>query len=458
MKTSGVVTGINGHIIEVAFTDGKPHQFELLGSSGSLKTTLLTYSSRKDVFYCILLKDHGIKRGDVFLSTGKTLTIPVANELLGRVLDMFGEPLDGGEKLKTSEDRALFARETPYEQISGSREILETGIKAIDFFAPLVRGGKIGIFGGAGVGKTILVTEIIHNVLLLKKQESVSVFAGVGERSREGQELIEDLTRGGALPMSTLFFGMMDQSPAVRFLTGFSAVTVAEYFRDILKKDVLFFMDNVYRFAQAGNELSILTEQIPSEDGYQATLDSEMARLHERLVSNKHHSISTIEAIYVPNDDMLDQAVQAVLPYLDTSIVLSRSIYHEGLLPAIDPLASSSSVLDPEIVGNHHVEVLREAERVLKKTASLEYIVSLVGETDLSAEDQLIYSRGTKIRHYMTQNLFTTADQTGKKGIYVPLNETINDVLAILDGMYDSYKPQDFLYVGSLSKKQHAKP
>ena len=316
----------------------------------------------------------------------------------------------------------------------------------------MIRGGKIGLFGGAGVGKTVLLTEIIHNVVVLHKGKGLSVFAGVGERIREGHELYETLAEKQVLPSVSLILGTMGENPAVRFLTGFTGVTLAEYFRDSLKKDVLFFIDNVFRFAQAGNELSVLMNTIPSEDGYQATLTSEMASFHERLVSSIDNSITSIEAIYIPNDDILDQGVQAIFPYLDSSVVLSRSIYQEGLLPAIDLLSSSSANLNPETVGQLHYDVALKALNLLKQATSLDRIVSLVGESELSPSDKLTYERAKKLRNFMTQNFFVTENQTGKKGSYVSRETTVADVNDLLGGKYDEITDDKFSFIGSVKE------
>ncbi|MEK7375996.1 MAG: F0F1 ATP synthase subunit beta, partial [Candidatus Margulisiibacteriota bacterium] len=347
------------------------------------------------------------------------------------------------------DERPIYRKPLDYSKISTRQEILETGIKALDFFSPLVKGGKLGFFGGAGVGKTVLLTEIIHNVVMLSKNENVSVFAGIGERIREGHELIEALGEGGVLKDVSLIFGPMSENPAIRFLTGYGAVAVAEYFRDERQKNVLFFIDNIFRFAQAGNELSLLMNTIPSEDGYQATLSSEMAHFHERLSSTKKNYITTIEAIYVPNDDFLDQAVQAVLPYLDSSVVISRSRYQEGFLPAIDMLSSASAALNVTVAGERHFNALIAAQNLLKKAVSLERMVSLVGESELSSEDRIDFRRFRLLRNYMTQNFFVIEQQTGKKGVYVPLQTVIGDVNDILSGVYDGLPEDKLLYVGS---------
>ncbi|PIU74603.1 F0F1 ATP synthase subunit beta [Candidatus Roizmanbacteria bacterium CG06_land_8_20_14_3_00_34_14] len=323
-------------------------------------------------------------------------------------------------------------------------------VYSIDFFAPILQGGKVGLFGGAGVGKTILLTEIIHNIVVLSKSESTCVFTGVGERIREGQELYESLRDSQVLPQVASIYGQMGENSAIRFRTAFAGVTMAEYFRDISKKNVLFFIDNIFRFAQAGYELSTLTNSIPSEGGYQSTLISEMADFHERLVSTESGKLTTIETIFVPSDDMTDQAVQSIFPYLDSMVVLSRQVYQEGRFPSIDLLSSTSSGLTVEIVGEDHERAVREAQSILKKSVALERIVSLVGESELSADDQIIYKRAKIIKNYMTQNFFVAQSQTGKKGDYIPVGQTVKDMIEIIDGKYDDRKPEEFLYIGGI--------
>jgi F-type H+-transporting ATPase subunit beta len=367
-------------------------------------------------------------------------------------MNIFGESIDGLGPIKKESEKPIYSEGLDYSEIIKRNDILETGIKVIDFFSPMTQGGKIGLFGGAGVGKTILLTEIIHNVIILRKKKGVSVFAGIGERIREGHELYETLAEKKVLPSVSLILGTMGENPAIRFLTGYSAVTLAEYLRDSLKKDVLFFIDNIFRFAQAGNELSVLMNTIPSEDGYQATLTSEMASLHERLVSNKDNSITSIEAIYIPNDDILDQGVQAVFPYLDSSVVLSRSIYQEGLLPAVDLLSTSSANLNPETVGQLHYDVALKALNLLKQAASLDRIVSLVGESELSPTDKLVYERAKKLRNFMTQNFFVTENQTSRKGSYVPRETTVTDVNDLISGKYDQITDDKFSFIGSIKE------
>jgi F-type H+-transporting ATPase subunit beta len=365
-------------------------------------------------------------------------------------MDILGEPLDDRGELVSKTKREIFGNEVEFDDLLPPTSVLETGLKVLDFFAPIMLSGKVGLFGGAGVGKTVLLTEIIHNVVMQKQGQAVSVFAGVGERAREGQELFLDLKDSGVMDLSTLIFGQMGENPVARFRTAFGGVTIAEYFRDVMNKNVLFFVDNVFRFAQAGYELSTLMNTIPSEGGYQSTLTSEMAAFHERLVSHKNGSITSFETVYVPSDDITDNAVQAIFPYLDANIVLSRQVYQEGRFPAIDILSSASSGLNAEFVGQKHYDTLIETQNLLKKAVSLERIVSLVGESELSANDQLIYKRSKIIKNYMTQPMFVVELQTGKKGQYVKVADTVDDVRDILDGKYDGVEPEKFLYIGTL--------
>ncbi len=454
MDISGTIIGVQGQIIEVEFKNELPsiHDLLVLEDDSSIKMQVATPNSTSSFFCLSLNPTDKLCRGLKVINTKKPILIPVGKGVLGRAMNIFGEPIDGLGKIPKEDLKPIYSEGLDYSEIVKHNEILETGIKAIDFLSPMIRGGKIGLFGGAGVGKTVLLTEIIHNVVVLHKGKGVSVFAGVGERIREGHELYETLKEKEVLPSVSLVLGTMGENPAVRFLTGYTAVTLAEYFRDSLKKDVLFFIDNVFRFAQAGNELSVLMNTIPSEDGYQATLTSEMASFHERLVSNKNNSISSIEAIYIPNDDILDQGVQAIFPYLDSSVVLSRNIYQGGILPAVDLLSSTSANLNPGTVGQFHYDVALKALNLLKQATSLDRIVSLVGESELSPSDKLIYERAKKLKNFMTQNFFVTENQTGRKGAYVPRDTTVTDVNDLLSGKYDEITDDKFTFIGSMKE------
>lgn len=451
----GTVIAVSGEIAEVRFQKEIPELWDIFFDPKDQSIILHVYSSKNaDTFYCIILSGKTkIFRGKIVESKGDQLSIPVGGEILGRIMNIFGEFVDGLEQVEIPERRKIFQQSPDYTKIISKRAIWETGIKAIDFFSPMVAGGKLGLFGGAGVGKTVLLSEILHNILIREKQDSLkkmSVFAGVGERIREGQELYEELKVKGVLPQVALLFGLMGENAAVRYLTALSAVTVAEYFRDERQCDVLFFIDNIFRFAQAGSELSTITKNIPSEDGYQATLSSEMAGFHERLVSCGENNISTIEAIFVPSDDLSDTGIAAIYPYLDSIVTLSRDVYQEGRLPAIDFLSSNSSMLTPETIGSEHYSVVILSQNILKKAQNLERMVALVGELELSSDNLIIYRRAKMIKYYMTQPFYTTESQTGKKGVYVALEKTIIDMKDIVEGKYDGRNPEEFKEIGEI--------
>lgn len=455
VKRVGTIIGVRGQIAEVEFLGIPPGSRELLVVEDDPSTLLEVYSSSSEKnFYCTILSSaSSVKRGMEVKAVEEPMSIPAGKELLGRVIDSFGRALDGRELPKTHKKVPIYRDAPDYRDVSTSQDILETGIKVVDLFAPFFRGGKIGLVGGAGVGKTILLTELLNNIVLRKNSgEAVSIFAGVGERIREAQELFDILVEKKSSERTCMVLGTMGTPPAVRIRAAHAAVALAEYFRDEVKTDVLMFIDNIFRFAQAGSELSTVTNTLPSEDGYQPTLSSELARLHERMVSTKANSVSTIETVYVPNDDILDHAVQTIFSHLDSVVVYSRDLYQQHFLPAVDPLASFSSALSPQVVGEEHYVVTREAEKLLKRAISLERVVSLVGESELSAEDRVTYHRAQRLRNFFTQNLFVTEDQTGRKGEFIPLSATVEDTGAILRGELDHLSPDKFLYIGSVKE------
>jgi F-type H+/Na+-transporting ATPase subunit beta len=449
---TGKVISIKGQIIETEFREEKPRIHDVLIFEEDPSVKMEVYSSASaNSFYCLSLTNiTKLHYGSVVVSTEQPIKIPVGAEMLGRVIDTLGVPQDGLGKITAKESKPIISKDISFADIDINRQILETGIKAIDFFAPLVKGGKAGLFGGAGVGKTVILSEIIHNIVILSQEKNVSVFTGVGERTREGEELFSTLIENKVMQGVTLIYGSMGENPAVRFRTAFAGATLAEYYRDILGKNVLFFIDNVFRFAQSGYELSTLMNILPSEGGYQATLASEMASFHERLASTLKNSITTIEAIYVPADDLTDSGVQAIFPYLDSGIILSRSVYQEGRFPAIDILSSNSSALNVATVGAEHYQTALEAQTLLKKALSLERIVALIGESELSAQDQILYKRAKFLKNYMTQNFTVVESQTEKKGVQVAPSDTVADVRAILNGKVDSLDPEDLMYIGTL--------
>lgn len=447
----GNVVSIRGQVAEVEFLEDAPAAHEILELESDPRVRMKVYSSSvQGTFYCLVLSGSDkLSRGAKVINTGNTMSIPVGDEVLGRVLNVFGEAVDWGKPIESKLRLPIFSSAPGSEIVSTRSEIWETGIKVLDLFAPLLKGGKMGLFGGAGVGKTLLLTELMHNVMTAKPGNA-SVFSGVGERTREGHELYTGLKEKGLLQYVCLIFGPMGENAAIRFLTGLAGVTMAEYFRD-KGRDVLFLVDNVFRLAQAGNELSTLMNRIPSEDGYQSTLTSEMAAFHERLVSTNKGVISAIEAIYVPSDDLLDYGVQSIFPYLDSVVTLSRFVYQQGRMPAVDILNTSSSALTPEVVGQQHYETAVKAQVLLSKAQSLERMVALVGESELSPENQLIYKRAEKIKNFMTQSFYVAEEQTDRPGVFVPLSETISGVIAILEGRADQIPEDKLKYIGKLT-------
>ncbi len=370
---TGKVISVKGQIIEVEFRDAKPRFNDVLVYKEDPATKMEVYrSATPNSFFCLALTETtNLHHGAVVISTEQPIRIPVGQETLGRVLNTLGLPQDGKGEIKAKEFRPIISDGVSFADVAIPREVLETGIKTVDFFTPIIKGGKVGLFGGAGVRKTVIISEIIHNLVILNAEKNVSVFTGVGERTREGEELYTTLIESNVMQGVCLIYGSMGENPALRFRTAFTGVTIAEYYRDVMQKDVLFFIDNIFRFAQSGYELSTLMSAIPSEGGYQSTLASEMASLHERIVSTKRNAITTFEAIYVPADDLTDSGVQAIFPYLDSGLILSREVYQQGRFPAMDILASNSSSLNPDTVGQEHYQAAIDAQSILKKQSHL---------------------------------------------------------------------------------------
>ena len=458
-ELSGEIIAVNDQIVEVMFRDQPPAIYDVLvtAEDSNIKMEVIA-SASDDSFYCVALTPtFNLYRGMKVLNTYQPLSVPVGKEVLGRAINIFGEPVDGLPPISTQETRMIHwkVRKT-LSEIKSPNEILPTGIKCIDFITPILRGGKVGLFGGAGVGKTILLTELINNVLLDKggvtqKQDSnVAIFSAVGERSREAQELYVTLKNTEIFERLSLIIGQMGERPAIRSRTAYASVAMAEYFRDVMKKNVLFLMDNMYRFAQAGHELSLLMNSIPSEDGYQPTLMTEMSDIHERLVSSKQAYITCIEAIFVPADDMTDYGVRSIFPYLDTFVILSRDIYQQGRMPAVDLLSSTSSALQQDIVGKEHYLAYIEAKKLLEQGEQLQRIVALMGFSELSYQNQQLYHRAELLKAYMTQAFGAVSTQTGRKGYVVDRNECVSDVQWIIDGSGDSLRPEQIMFIGSL--------
>ncbi len=450
-RDEGYVRAVRGEVVEVEMYQKSPFLGEVLTLKDYPDVLMEVHRvSVEQTFtcFCIALSGFGkISRGAKVVRTEEPLNTPVGEELLGRVLDAFGNPRDGGPPIKTEKKWPIY-RTASYDEIVPGEKIIQTGIKAIDFFSPLIKGEEIGLFGGAGVGKTVLLIELMHNVVFHEKK--LMVYAGLGERIREGHELHRTLKEVGVLDSAVLVYGQMDEAASIRVNVGYVATTIAEYFRDFRQQDVFVFIDNIYRFLQAGNELSMMLGDIPSEGGYQSTLQSDIGRLEERLISTKKGGITSVQAIYVPADDITDPGVQAILPYFDSNAVLSRDVYQEGRYPAIDFLASSSTAVNVDVAGKKHHDLFLESKKILEQHKNLQQIVSIVGEAELSVENRTIYNRAKKLLNFMTQNFAVVENQTGKPGQYVKIEETVEGVEAILQGKFDDLSPEDFLYIGTI--------
>ncbi len=392
----------------------------------------------------------GLTRGDIVYDTNEPITVPVGEKVLGRMLNVVGQPIDEAGEIK-AEERYPIHRQAPlFEDLSTEEEILETGIKVVDLIEPYLKGGKIGLFGGAGVGKTVLIQELIRNIAI--EHGGYSVFAGVGERTREGNDLFLEMKSSGVLNKTALVFGQMNEPPGARLRVGLTGLTIAEYFRDVSKQDVLLFIDNIFRFTQAGSEVSALLGRMPSAVGYQPTLASEMGALQERITSTKNGSITSVQAIYVPADDLTDPAPATTFSHLDATTVLSRKIVELGIYPAVDPLDSTSRILDPKIIGETHYNVARETQRILQKYKDLQDIIAILGMDELSEEDKIIVSRARKLERFFSQPFFVAEEFTNTPGVYVPLKDTIEGFQAIINGDLDDVPEAAFLYVGTIEQ------
>ncbi|WP_048000188.1 F0F1 ATP synthase subunit beta [Lactiplantibacillus herbarum] len=391
----------------------------------------------------------GLRRGMAVEDTGSSITVPVGKETLGRVFNVLGETIDGGSEFGPDAERNPIHRDAPkYDELTTSTEVLETGIKVIDLLAPYVRGGKIGLFGGAGVGKTVLIQELIHNIA--QEHNGISVFTGVGERTREGNDLYFEMKESGVLKNTAMVYGQMNEPPGARMRVALTGLTIAEYFRDVQGQDVLLFIDNIFRFTQAGSEVSALLGRIPSAVGYQPTLATEMGQLQERITSTKKGSVTSIQAVYVPADDYTDPAPATTFAHLDATTNLERSLTEQGIYPAVDPLASSSIALDPSIVGAEHYEVATEVQRVLQRYRELQDIISILGMDELSDDEKTTVARARRIQFFLSQNFFVAENFTGQPGSYVPIKETITGFKEILEGKYDDLPEDAFRQVGKI--------
>ncbi len=445
----GKIVQIIGPVVDVEFEGETPQILNALRvKRNNLILEIEQHIGETRVRCLAMGPTEGLRRGEEVEDTGAPIKTPVGKEVMGRVLNVLGEPIDQKGEIRAKEKWSIHRKAPKLTEQETKVEILETGLKAIDLLAPIPKGGKAGLFGGAGVGKTVLIQELIRNVAEVHK--GYSIFTGIGERSREGNDIILEMERAGVLKNCALVFGQMNEPPGVRFRVGFTGLTLAEYFRDVEKRDVLLFADNVFRFVLAGAEASALLGRIPSQTGYQPTLFSEVAEFEERITSTDSGSISSIQAVYVPADDLTDPGVVSVFGHLDSSIVLSREIADLGIYPALDPLESSSKALDPQIVGEEHYRVAQEVRRILKRYKELKDIISILGMEELSEEDKLIVQRARKIQRFLSQPFYVAEVFTGRKGQYVPLKDTIEDFKKIISGELDSRREEDFYMKGRI--------
>ncbi|MAF81075.1 F0F1 ATP synthase subunit beta [bacterium] len=447
----GIIESVDGNVANVSFVGQQPARRDILVTEdGGAQLEVYGSVSQNTVACFVLTPQSELARGMRVTNTEESLQIPVGKRVLGRAIDIFGQPHDEKGKLEKGASQSLYHPIKPdLADVVSPHEVVETGIRVFDFFTPSLRGGRTGLVGGAGVGKTVILAQLVKRIALKNKEKNpgVVVFSAVGERSREAHELHSDLVESGIMPYSSLVLGQMGENPVIRFRTAYAGATLAEYWRDEEHKDVLFFMDNMYRFTQAGHELATVMNTIPSEDGYQATLTSEMADLNERLLSTKQASVTSFIAIFVPADDFTDYGTRSAFSYLDTTIMLSREIFQSGRYPAVDILGSASAAINPTIIGTEHYLAYIQAKQILERAAELERIVSLVGTGELSGTNQETYTMSQQITNYMTQDLFLTEDETGHPSVYEPRANTIAVIKDILDGQFSDVDPEKFRFI-----------
>src|SRR5213083_1264022 len=451
----GKVVQVIGPVLDVEF---EPEQLpELYNAvtvkvdSGQLVAEVEQHIGRNQVRAVAMSSTDGVVRGMEVVDTGKPITVPVGQAALGRILNVLGEPVDEGDPIPPDAERWPIHRETPkFVDLEPKTEVFETGIKVIDLIAPFVKGGKIGLVGGAGVGKTVIIQELIHNVAM--GHGGRSVFCGVGERTREGNDLYLEMKESGVLGSAALIYGQMNEPPGARLRVGLSGLTVAEYFRDVEGQDVLVFIDNIFRFTQAGSEVSALLGRMPSAVGYQPTLATEMGELQERITSTKKGSITSVQAIYVPADDLTDPAPATAFSHLDATVVLSRQIFELGIYPAMDPLASSSRLLDAQYLGERHYKVAVEVQRILQRYKDLQDIIAILGMDELSEEDKQLVGRARRVQRFLSQPFFVATQFTGLEGKYVKLEDTINSFERVVAGEFDQLPEQAFYMVGGIDE------
>lgn len=451
-KHIGTVIQIIGPVLDIRFDDGLlPNLLTAIEVPHGKETIVAEVAQHigDNVVRCISMSStDGLQRGAEAIDTGAPISVPVGDACLGRMFNLLGRPIDNKPAIKAKERWPIHRAAPAYDEQESTTEILETGIKVVDLICPYAKGGKIGLFGGAGVGKTVLIMELINNVA--KQHGGLSVFTGVGERTREGNDLYNEMKESGVLEKTALVYGQMNEPPGARMRVGLSGLTMAEYFRDVKHQDVLLFIDNIFRFTQAGSEVSALLGRMPSAVGYQPTLATEMGALQERITSTKNGSITSVQAVYVPADDLTDPAPATTFAHLDATTVLDRGIASLGIYPAVDPLDSTSRILTPEVVGNEHYQTARDVQRILQRYKELQDIIAIMGMDELSEEDKLIVNRARKVQRFLSQP-FSVAEQfTGMQGKYVPLKETIRGFQEIIAGKHDDIPESCFLFAGSI--------
>jgi len=454
----GKVVQVIGSTLDAEFPEGHlPEiynalnlQTEVMGEKINLVCEVQQHLGGNRVRAVALASTDGVKRGTEIIDTGSPITVPVGEETLGRVFNLLGNPVDKKGPVQIKERRPIHQEPPKFDQLQPKSEIFETGIKVIDLLEPYIKGGKTGLFGGAGVGKTVVIMELINNVA--QQHGGYSVFAGVGERTREGNDLWLEMQESGVINKACLCYGQMNEPPGARLRVALSALTMCEYFRDMSGRDVLLFIDNIFRFSQAGSEVSALLGRMPSAVGYQPTLATEMGALQERITSTKHGSITSVQAIYVPADDLTDPAPATAFIHLDAQTVLSRQIVEKGIYPAVDPLESSSRLLSPELIGEEHYNVAMEVKRILQRYKDLQDIIAILGMDELSEEDKLLVQRARKIERFLSQPFFVAEQFTGFAGKYVKLEDTIKSFKAVLAGEYDNLPEQAFYMVGGIEE------
>ena len=453
-KHMGKVSQVMGPVVDVRFKEGElPPIYNALTVPIGTKTLTVEVAQHigDNTARCIAMSStDGLMRGSDVTDTGKAISVPVGRETLGRIFNVLGDVVDNGPAPEASERWDIHRPAPEYDELATSTEILETGIKVIDLICPYSKGGKIGLFGGAGVGKTVLIMELINNIA--KQHGGLSVFTGVGERTREGNDLYNEMKQSGVLSKTSLVYGQMNEPPGARMRVALSGLTMAEYFRDSEGQDVLLFIDNIFRFTQAGSEVSALLGRMPSAVGYQPTLANEMGALQERITSTRKGSITSVQAVYVPADDLTDPAPATTFAHLDATTVLSRNIASQGIYPAVDPLESTSRILSPERVGEEHYRVAREVQRILQRYVELMDIIAIMGMDELSDEDKLLVGRARKIQRFLSQPFHVSEKFTGIEGTYVPLSETIRGFSEIIEGKHDDLPESAFLFVGTIDE------